>query len=73
MRRRVAKLVSRRWWSGEGSGCRMCGVDEPERPWRPGERLELRVEDGQRVWVRVVEVAEDGTVRVMPESAVTLP
>jgi hypothetical protein len=26
----------------------------------------------QRVWVRVVEVAEDGTLQVVPESTVTI-
>lgn len=50
----------------------MAGVAEPERDWRVGERLELKLPDGQRVWVRVVEVAADGSLKVLPESAVTL-
>jgi hypothetical protein len=50
----------------------MAGVTD-EREYRLGEQLVVTFEDGQRVTVRVVEVAEDGTVRVMPEAAVTPP
>ncbi|MFC4943296.1 hypothetical protein [Pseudonocardia sp. GCM10023141] len=48
-------------------------MDGPEREWRAGERLVVTLPDGQRVWVRVVEVAEDGKLQVVPESAVTIP
>lgn len=54
-------------WTRWLVGCTMARVEEPERPWREGERLVVQLPDGHRIWVRVVEVAADGTLRVIPE------
>lgn len=57
----------------EGYRARMLvDVDEPEPGWRPGDRILVDLPDGRPVRCRVVNVADDGTIQVVPEHAVVI-
>ena len=50
----------------------LVGVDEPEPGWRPGDTLYVDLPDGQIVRCRILDIAEDGTLQVVPEHPVTI-
>jgi hypothetical protein len=57
----------------------LIGVDEPEPGWRPGDTLYVDLPtlyvdlpDGQTVRCRILDIAEDGTLQVVPEHPVTI-
>jgi hypothetical protein len=47
-------------------------VDDPERGWRPGGHILINLPDGQTARCRVVNVSDDGTIRVVPEHAIVI-
>jgi hypothetical protein len=57
---------------GHPCGRILVGVDEPERGWRPGEHILVDLPDGQSMRCRIVNINDDGTIRVVPEHAVVV-
>ena len=47
-------------------------MDELEQGWRPGDTIYVDLPDGQTVRCRIVDILDDGTVRVLPEHEVTI-
>ena len=47
-------------------------VDEPEPGWQSGDTIFVDLPDGQTVRCRIVNILENGTVRVVPEHPVSL-
>ena len=47
-------------------------VDEPEPGWQSGDTIFVDLPDGPTMRCRIVNILEDGTVRVVPEHPVSL-
>jgi hypothetical protein len=43
-------------------------VNDLEPGWRPGDEILVDLPDGQRVRCRIINVAEDGTMQVVPST-----
>ena len=53
-------------------GACLSTADEPEPGWRPGDQILVDMPDGPVVRCRIVNVAEDGTIQVIPEHEVVV-